>query len=105
MSGLGESVARLEAQAERTLAASHRLLTAAEQLVRARAAMEQARAAHRESARLRSLADSAWLSAARWGRWEAAVPHSGPVAVLAGQSARVAELVAVARGVLAAKMA
>jgi hypothetical protein len=54
---------------------------------------------------LRSLADSAWLSAARWGRWEAAVPQSGPVALLAGQSARVAEVVAVARGVRAAKMA
>jgi hypothetical protein len=55
--------------------------------------------------RLRALADSAWLSAARWGRWEAAAPHSGPVAALAGQSARVAEVVAVARGVRAAKMA
>jgi hypothetical protein len=58
-----------------------------------------------QATRLRALADSAWLSAARWGRWEAAVPHSGPVALLAGQSARVAELVAVARGVRAAKMA
>jgi hypothetical protein len=107
MSGLGESVARLEAQAERSLTASHRLLAAAERLVAARAATEQARAAHRASevVRLRSLADSAWLSAARWGRWEAAVPHSGPVAVLAGQSARVAEVVAVARGVRAAKLA
>jgi hypothetical protein len=54
---------------------------------------------------LRALADSAWLSAARWGRWEAAVPQCGPVAALAGQSARVAEVVAVARGVRAAKMA
>jgi hypothetical protein len=54
---------------------------------------------------LQALADSAWLHAARWGRWEAAAPHSGPVAELAGQSARVAELVAVARGVRAARLA
>jgi hypothetical protein len=98
MSELGESVARLEAQAERTLAASHRLLTAAERLVKARTQAS-------EVVRLQALADTAWLSAARWGRWEAASPHSGPVALLAGQSARVAEVVAVARGVRAAKMA
>jgi hypothetical protein len=58
-----------------------------------------------QATRLRTLADSAWLSAARWGRWEAAAPQGGSLAMLAGQSARVAEVVAVARGVRASKMA
>jgi hypothetical protein len=109
MSGLGESVARAEAQAERTLAAADRALAAAERLVKARAAVEQARGAHRaeQATRLRELEDSA--ERASLAHWRAA-----EWARLAGQydrwrvalaAARVASVVVMARWSRAAKLA